>query len=146
MPHPVPPQSQPVHSFAHSHPIKYQLLSSSQMPPNSQAPKRFNYSVNQGPQNVTFMSPSAVAYLPVRKPGTHIHGVLESPSLKPVHDAENVITSVTSVTNVTVKSAALSIGEKATDPMLNNSAAAEKNESSQPQVDAEIFMDGSMER
>ena len=122
--HPNVSQSQPMPSFAGSHPTSYYAnsynpnmffsspnshpLTSSHMPPNTQAP-RFSYPVSQGPpQSMPFMNPSA-----------------HPPNLEHARDVHNKITSVPSAAiPVTVK--------PAVDSLPNSTAAVEKNESSKP--------------
>ncbi|XP_065637426.1 eukaryotic translation initiation factor 4G [Quercus suber] len=92
----IPPQSQPIPSFAPSHPLNFYIpnsfnagsmfyppqssvpLTSSQLAPNSQAP-RFNYPVGQNPQNMAYMNPSALNSLPVNKTGTPMHVTVDLP-------------------------------------------------------------------
>ncbi|XP_054780320.1 eukaryotic translation initiation factor 4G-like isoform X2 [Prosopis cineraria] len=105
----VPSQSQPVQSFATSHPLNYfpsstyssgslffppssVPLSSSHITPNSQQP-RFNYPVNQGPQNGGFNNPLSIGSLPVSKTGTFVPGFGETPNLEHSRDSQKVISS-----------------------------------------------------
>ncbi|XP_024192741.1 LOW QUALITY PROTEIN: eukaryotic translation initiation factor 4G [Rosa chinensis] len=123
--HPNVSQSQPMPSFASSHPTSYYTnsynpnplffsspnshpLTSSHMPPNSQAP-RFSYPVSQGPpQSMPFMNPS-----------TH------PPNLEHARDVHNKIASVPSAAiPVTVK--------PAVDSSPNSTASVEKSEFSKP--------------
>ena len=111
----VPSQSQPVQSYAASHPINYYPtssyntssvffpppsslpLTSSQITPNSQPP-RFNYPVNHAPQNVGFMNPPSLSSLPGSKIGTPM------PNQDRSYDVHNVMSSAPSgVTSVTIK-------------------------------------------
>ncbi|XP_038709088.1 eukaryotic translation initiation factor 4G-like isoform X2 [Tripterygium wilfordii] len=137
--HPNVPQSQPVPSFGPSHPINYYPgtynpsslffpapsslpLTSSQIAPNSQAP-RSNYSVSQVPQNVSFMNQSATP-LPLNKTGAAVHGSAEPSNSEHSRDVHNVITSLPSgTTKVTVKPATGYCGEVA-EPLLNNNPLA----------------------
>lgn len=117
--HPNVSQSQPMPSFAGSHPTSYynsynpslffpspnsHPLTSSHMPPNSQAP-RFSYPVSQGPpQSMPFMNPSA-----------------HPPTLDHARDVHSKIASVPSTAiPVTVK--------PAVDSSANSAASVEKNE------------------
>ncbi|XP_015579240.2 eukaryotic translation initiation factor 4G isoform X1 [Ricinus communis] len=146
----VPPQSQPIPSFPPTHPINYYPnsynpnnlffqpssslpLTSGQIPSNSQQP-RYNYSVSQSPQNVSFVNPSAVNSLPINKSGTSMHGMADPSNLEHARDVHNVISSASSGTvQVKVKPAASSTGDKAADlPSSNNSATVEKGVSSKP--------------
>ncbi|GAV71508.1 MA3 domain-containing protein/MIF4G domain-containing protein [Cephalotus follicularis] len=131
--HPNMPQSQQIPSFGPPHSINYYpnsynhgsvyfsapnslSLPGGQVTQNSQAP-RFNYPVSQGPQNVAFMNSSAVNSLPVNKTTTS--------NVEHARDAHNVISSaMVGPTQVTVKLAAGSIGEKAVESSLSNSSAA----------------------
>ncbi|CAN0921747.1 Eukaryotic translation initiation factor 4G [Linum grandiflorum] len=83
------PQSQPIPSYPPTHTINYfpnsynnnmyyhppgsLPLTSGQVPPGSQAP-RFSYPVNQAPQNVSFINPSATISQPGSKSGPTVHG------------------------------------------------------------------------
>ncbi|KAF3445622.1 hypothetical protein FNV43_RR10798 [Rhamnella rubrinervis] len=167
----VPPQCQPIQSFTSSHPINYFTssynasslyfstpnplpLTSSQMPPNSQAP-RFNYPVSQGSQNVTFVNPSALN-MPVSKTGNHVHGVSEAPNPEHARDVQNVISVPSGTSHVTIKPASGSARENAVDA-LPNSSHVEKDEShklskpsgevslSHSQRDSEIATDSSFQ-
>ena len=98
----MPPQSQPIPSFAPSHPLNFYNpnsfnagsmfsrpqssvpLTSSQLAPNSQAP-RFNYPVGQNPQNMVYMNPSALNSLPVTKTRTPMHVTADLPK----HEGED---------------------------------------------------------
>lgn len=168
----VPPQSQPIQSYTPSHPINYYTssynasslyfstpnplpLTSSQMPPNSQAP-RFNYPVSQGSPNVTFVNPSALN-MPVSKTGTHVHGVSEASNPEHARDVQNVISVPSGTSHVTIKPASGSVRENAVDPLPNSSPVVEKGEShkpskpsgevslSHPQRDSEISADSSFQ-
>lgn len=140
--HPSVSQSQPMPSFATSHPTSYYTksynpnplffpspnshpLTSSHMPPNSQAP-RFSYPVSQGPpQSIPFMNPSAHNSLPVTKSGSHMQSVMDPPNLEHARDVHNIISSVPSAAiPVTVK--------PAVDSLPNSTAAVEKSEFSKP--------------
>ncbi|KAL6125766.1 hypothetical protein ACLB2K_073820 [Fragaria x ananassa] len=117
--HPNVSQSQPMPSFAGSHPTSYynsynpslffpspnsHPLTSSHMPPNSQAP-RFSYPVSQGPpQSMPFMNPSA-----------------HPPTLDHARDVHSKIASVPS-TAIPV------IVKPAVDSSANSAASVEKNE------------------
>ncbi|RZC29199.1 Eukaryotic translation initiation factor 4G isoform E [Glycine soja] len=117
----MPSQSQPAQQFAASHPINYYPsssystnslfypttsslpLTSSQITPNSQ-PSRFNYAVNHGPQNASFINSSSHSSLPVNKAGTSIPGNAESPNPEIFQDVHNTILSAPSgVTSVSIK-------------------------------------------
>ncbi|KAL5560716.1 hypothetical protein UlMin_036927 [Ulmus minor] len=154
----VPPQPQPqpqpqsISSFPASHSMNYypgsynanslfystssHPLTSGQMPPNSQA-ARFNY--GPGTQNVTIMNPSA---LPVSKSVTHVHSVMEPPTMEHAHDGKSLMSfSPYGTTAVTVKSAAGSVGEKV-DSVPNISAIVTKSEypkPSAPSVDVSLY-------
>ncbi|KAG6677311.1 hypothetical protein I3842_14G019900 [Carya illinoinensis] len=88
--HPNVPHSQPIPSYGPTHPVNFYPpnsynnassifyrppssvpLTSSHLPPNSQA-SRFNFPVSQGPQNLAFMNPPAHNPLPVNKTGTQM--------------------------------------------------------------------------
>ncbi|PQM34209.1 eukaryotic translation initiation factor 4G [Prunus yedoensis var. nudiflora] len=144
----VPPQSQPIQSFAPSHPSSYYAnsysgslffpasnshpLTSSHMPPSSQAP-RFSYPVSQGPQNVPFINPPAHNALPVNKAGPPMHNVVDPPNLEHARDIHNVPAAVPSATiPVVVKAAVGTVGEKVVDPVPNSSTAVEKGELPKP--------------
>ncbi|ONI22285.1 hypothetical protein PRUPE_2G118700 [Prunus persica] len=144
----VPPQSQPIQSFAPSHHSSYYAnsysgslffpapnshpLTSSHMPPSSQAP-RFSYPVSQGPQNVPFINPPAHNALPVNKAGPPMHNVVDPPNVEHARDIHNVPAAVPSATiPVVVKAAVGTVGEKAVDPVPNSSAAVEKGELPKP--------------
>ncbi|XP_058008245.1 eukaryotic translation initiation factor 4G isoform X2 [Hevea brasiliensis] len=136
----MPPQSQPIPSFAPTHPINYYSNSynqsnlffqpssslphtSGQIAPNSQ-PTRFNYSVSQGPQNVSSLNPPSLNSLPVNKSGTSMH-VAEPSNAEHTRDAHNVISSASSGTvQVKVKPTASFIGEKVVDSVSSNSSSA----------------------
>ncbi|KDP28894.1 hypothetical protein JCGZ_14665 [Jatropha curcas] len=146
----IPPQSQPIPSFAPTHPISYYPnsynpnnlffqsssslpLTSGQIAPNSQ-PSRFNYSVTQGPQNVSFVNPSALSSLPVNKSGNSIHGVTEPLNTEHARDAHNMTSSTSAGTvQVKVKPAASSVGEKVAESLSSNSSSTvEKGGSGKP--------------
>ncbi|XP_042957906.1 eukaryotic translation initiation factor 4G-like isoform X2 [Carya illinoinensis] len=147
--HPNVPHSQPIPSYGPTHPVNFYPpnsynnassifyrppssvpLTSSHLPPNSQA-SRFNFPVSQGPQNLAFMNPPAHNPLPVNKTGTQMHGVADPPNMEQSRDVHNMISSAPSTTTpVTVKPAAGSyIGERATDSLLSNSPRVVKVES-----------------
>ncbi|KAG6630504.1 eukaryotic translation initiation factor 4G isoform X1 [Carya illinoinensis] len=167
----VHPKSQPIPSYAPSHPISFYSpnsynassifyppqssvpLTSSQIAANSQA-SRFNYPATQGPQNMTFVNPSAHNPIPVNKTGTQIHGVADPPNLERSRDVHNIISSHPSTTvPITVKPiTGPSIGEKVGDSLLSNSShVVQKGESpkhvrpsgeanlSHPQRDSQSF-------
>ncbi|GMI74099.1 eukaryotic translation initiation factor 4G, CUCUMOVIRUS MULTIPLICATION 2 [Hibiscus trionum] len=137
--HPNVPQSQPVPSFAPSHPVNYYSnsyntnpmfyppstslpLSSSQIAvaPDSQGP-RFNFPVGQSHQNISYMNSAAAhASIPVNKSVNLRLGTLESPSVDLAHNGHNVASSAPSgVTQVTVKPVTVSVGEKVADSSLS---------------------------
>ncbi|KAJ6729941.1 EUKARYOTIC TRANSLATION INITIATION FACTOR 4 GAMMA [Salix viminalis] len=139
------PQSQPIPSFAPSHPINYYPnsynagnlffpapsslpLTGSQIAPNSQPPPRFNYPVSQPPQNVPYMNASALNLLPLSKSGIASHGVAEPQSSDRARDARNAMSLTPSgAVQVTVKPAVGSHGEKVVEPSLPKiSSIAEK--------------------
>ncbi|KAJ6709931.1 EUKARYOTIC TRANSLATION INITIATION FACTOR 4G-LIKE [Salix koriyanagi] len=139
------PQSQPIPSFAPSHPINYYPnsynagnlffsapsslpLTGSQIAPNSQPPPRFNYPVSQAPQNVPYMNASALNLLPLSKSGIASHGVAEPQSSERARDARNAMSLTPSgAVQVTVKPAVGSHGEKVVEPSLPKiSSIAEK--------------------
>ncbi|GMJ01428.1 eukaryotic translation initiation factor 4G, CUCUMOVIRUS MULTIPLICATION 2 [Hibiscus trionum] len=151
----VPPQSQPVPSFAPSHSVDYYSnsynansmfyppptslpLSSSQIAvtPNGQGP-RFNFPAGQSHQNISYMN-SATAHgsLSVNKSVNLGPGTSESPSLELAPDGHNVASSAPSgITHVTVKPVAVSVGEKVSDSSLSISLApVEKVGSLKPSV------------
>ncbi|XP_039002975.1 eukaryotic translation initiation factor 4G-like isoform X3 [Hibiscus syriacus] len=137
----VPPQSQPVPSFAPSHSVDFYSnsyntnsmfypppttlsLSSSQVAvaPNGQGP-RFAFPVGQSHQNISYMN-SAAAHgsLSVKKSVNLRIGTSESPSLELAPDGHNVASSAPSgVTQVTVKPVTISFGEKLADSSLSTS-------------------------
>lgn len=136
------PQSQPIPSYSPAHPINYypnsynpssmyfatpgsMPLTSNQMPPNSQAP-RYSYPIGQGPQNLSFMNPAALnSSMPVSKTGGQMPGVVEPPNLEHSRDIHNVVSIAPPVAvQVTVKPAQGSMGEKATESNLSDSAPA----------------------
>ncbi|XP_027334271.1 eukaryotic translation initiation factor 4G-like isoform X2 [Abrus precatorius] len=121
----IPSQSQPVKSFAASHPMNYYPSSSynsnslyyspstslpltnSPISPNSQSPI-FNYPVNHGLQNVSFMNPSSLSSLPTNKASTP-SGIVEPPMLEFSHDVSNMTPSAPSVVaSVTIKPSGMS--------------------------------------
>ncbi|GKV12697.1 hypothetical protein SLEP1_g23815 [Rubroshorea leprosula] len=137
----LPSQSQPISSF----PINYYPnsvfyptssslpMSSNQMTPNAQG-SRFNYPVSQGPQNIPFMN-SAAGHnsFPVNKPINPMHGVLEPRNLEHARDAHNITSIPPGTTQVTVKPATGTVGEKIGDSSSpSNSPAAEKLASPKP--------------
>ncbi|KAF5731587.1 eukaryotic translation initiation factor 4G [Tripterygium wilfordii] len=144
--HPNVPQSQPVPTYGPSHPINYYPgtynpnplffpapsslpLKSSQIAPNSQAP-RPNYSVNQGPQNMSFMNQSATS-LPINKTGVAVHGSAVPSNSEHTCDVPTVITTLPlGTTKVTVKPATGSSGEKMAESSLHNNPPAIKNSGS----------------
>ncbi|KAG8664037.1 hypothetical protein MANES_01G273000v8 [Manihot esculenta] len=150
-PHPnMPPQSQPIPSFAPTHTISYYPnsynpnnlffqsssslpLTSSQIAPNSQPP-RFNYSVSQGPQNLSYLNSPSINSLSVNKSGTSMHCVAESSNVEHARDAHHVISSAPSGTvQVKVKPTASFIREKVVDSLSSNrSSAIEKGGSVKP--------------
>ncbi|KAJ6722637.1 EUKARYOTIC TRANSLATION INITIATION FACTOR 4G-LIKE [Salix koriyanagi] len=136
------PQSQPIPSFAPSHPHNYYPgynannlffqtpsslpLTGGQIAPNSQPPPRFNYPPSQGPQNVPYTSASAHNSLPVSKSGIAIH-VAEPHKSEHARDALNAISSTPSgLVQVTIKPPVSSIGEKVVEPSLPNISPVEK--------------------
>ncbi|XP_030966222.1 eukaryotic translation initiation factor 4G-like isoform X2 [Quercus lobata] len=130
----MPPQSQPIPSFASSHPLNFYNpnsfnagsmfyppqssvpLTSSQLAPNSQAP-RFNYPVGQNPQNMAYMNPS-------------LHVTADLPNLEHSRDVHNIISSAPpTVIPITVKPTPGSLGEKVADSLLPKSShGVEKSE------------------
>lgn len=159
-PHPnMPPQTQPIPSFAPAHPINYYSnsynpnnlffqtssslpLTSGQIAPNSQPP-RFNYTVSQGPQNVSYVNPPVLNSLPVNKSGTSMHGVVETSNLDHTRDAHSFVSSASSGTvQVKVKPTATFIGEKAVDSLsCKSSSAIEKDgygKPSRPSLEANL--------
>ncbi|XVF22872.1 hypothetical protein REPUB_Repub12eG0208700 [Reevesia pubescens] len=151
----VPPQSQPIPSFAPAHPINYYSnsyntnsmfypppsslpLSGSQIAPNAQGP-RFNYPVSQGHQNISFMN-SAAAHgsVPVNKSVNLAHGTSESLNVESARDAHNVTSYAPSgSTQVTIKPATFSVGEKVADSSFSSSLpVVEKVGSLKPLVPA----------
>ncbi|KAJ8748755.1 hypothetical protein K2173_011309 [Erythroxylum novogranatense] len=142
----LPPQSQPIPSFAHSHPVSYYpnsynsnnmffapssslSLHSNQIPSNSQ-PLRFNYPVSQGPQ--TFINPSLNS-LSGNKSGTLAHDASELANTLAC-EVQNSFSSTSSGTvQVTVKPATGSVREKVEDSSVpNNSSAVEMVASHKP--------------
>ncbi|XP_022735134.1 eukaryotic translation initiation factor 4G-like [Durio zibethinus] len=134
----VPSQSQPIPTFSTSHSINYYSnsyntnsmfypppssmpLSSSQIAPNAPGP-RFNYPVGQGHQNISFMnSVAAHGSLPVNKSINLTHGTSESPNVEPSRDVHSVTSFASSgITQVTVKPAAVSVGEKVADSTFSS--------------------------
>ncbi|KAI4354637.1 hypothetical protein L6164_003485 [Bauhinia variegata] len=153
----VPSQSQPVQSFGASHPTNYYPpssyntsslffqspnslpLTSSQITPNSQAP-RFNYQVNHGPQNVSFINPSSLSSVPVGKTGAPILGVPEPASAEHSRDVHNVILSAPpAASSVTIKPSSGSGVEKSESP--SSSGASSDAPSSVPQRVVETHAD-----
>ncbi|KAI4354639.1 hypothetical protein L6164_003486 [Bauhinia variegata] len=153
----VPSQSQPVQSFGASHPTNYYPpssyntsslffqspnslpLTSSQITPNSQAP-RFNYQVNHGPQNVSFINPSSLSSVPVGKTGAPILGVPEPASAEHSRDVHNVILSAPpGASSVTIKPSSGSGVEKSEFP--SSSGASSDATSSVPQRVIETHAD-----
>ena len=139
----MPPQSQPIPSYAASHSNNFYPPNSfnpsslfyapqgyvSQLAPNSQA-SRFNYTVSQGPQNMAFMNPSALNPLPVNKTGTPMHAIADPPNLEHSRDVHNIISPAPpAVMPVTVKPTAGSIGDKVPDSIKPKSSHVEKSES-----------------
>ncbi|XP_012437563.1 eukaryotic translation initiation factor 4G isoform X1 [Gossypium raimondii] len=173
----MPSQSQPIPSFAPSHSINYYSnsyntnsvyypppsslpLAGSQIAPNAQGP-RFNYPVSQGHQNISFMnSAAAPGSLAVNKSVNHACGTSESVNVDPVRDAQNVISFATSgSTQVTVKPATVSAGEKFEDSSfssispstekagsLKHSMPACEVSSSQAQRDLDTFPESSVQQ
>ncbi|KAM1175421.1 hypothetical protein ACFX2I_027830 [Malus domestica] len=145
----IPPQSQPLPSFAPPHTTHFYAnsynpsslyypapsshpLTSSHLPPNSQAP-RFSYPVSQGSQPVPFINPSSHNTLPVSKSGSLVHNMVDPPNQEHARDVHNISACVPSATiPVVVKPPAGTVGEKAIDPLPNSSTAVEKGELSKP--------------
>ncbi|WCJ23056.1 Eukaryotic translation initiation factor 4G [Euphorbia peplus] len=139
----MPPQSQPMPSYAPTHPINYYPnsynpnnlffqpsgslpLNSGQVAPNSQQP-RFNYSASQGLHNASIANPPAANSLP-HKSGVSMHVMAEPTNVEQMRDPHNVISSGT--VQVKVKPATSS-GEKVVDlPSSNSSSTVEKGLSS----------------
>lgn len=166
-------QSQPIPSFASAHPINYYPnsygassiyypapgslpLTSSQITPNSQT-TRFNYSVGQGPQNVSFMNPNLNS-LPVSKAGTPMLGIAESPNFEQSRDA-HISSAPLGTVQVTVKPALGSVGEKTADSSLSGispavgkvatpkpSRPSGEATTSHPQRDSETFPEKSSQK
>ncbi|XP_042512377.1 eukaryotic translation initiation factor 4G-like isoform X2 [Macadamia integrifolia] len=128
----LPPQSQPIPSFAPSHQMNYYSpmqagsynpssiyfhgqtslpLASNQMTPGSQA-ARYNYPGGQGPPTVPFVNLSSLNPM-TTKVGPPVHGVTEMLNSEHANDAHTVISSAppTSV-QVTPKPSSGSIVEK----------------------------------
>lgn len=170
--HYVPPQSQPIPSYAPSHPISFYppnsfnpssmyyqpqssvSLTSSQMAPNPQAP-RFNYG-GQGPPNMAFMGPAHNS-LPVNKTGNQLRGVADLPNVEHSREVHSILSSAPSTVHVTVKPSATSVGEKIAESVRPNSSHGfEKGESPKPvrasgeagsshlQKESEIFPESSL--
>ncbi|XVE74154.1 hypothetical protein DITRI_Ditri11bG0176100 [Diplodiscus trichospermus] len=151
----MPCQSQPIPSFAPSHSINYYSnsynansvfyppksslpLASSQIAPNAQGP-RFNHPVSQGHQNISFVnSVAAHGSVPVNKSVNLTHGTSESPNVEPLRDAHNFTSSAASgSTQVTVKPATVSVGEKIADSSSSSRLpVVQKVESLKPLVPA----------
>ncbi|KAK8983083.1 hypothetical protein V6N11_057841 [Hibiscus sabdariffa] len=137
-PHPnVPSQSQSIPSFSPSHSVNYYSnsmfypppsslpFSSSQIAPNAQGP-RFNYPVNQGHQNISFMN-SAAAHgsVPGNKSVSIEQGTSESSNMEPANDAHTILSSGPSGSvQVTVKPATVPVGEKVADSTFSSSLPA----------------------
>ncbi|CAJ1779180.1 unnamed protein product [Sphenostylis stenocarpa] len=138
-------QSQPAQQFGASHPINYYPsgsystnslfyptasslpLTSSQITPNSQPP-RFNYGVNHGPQNVSFVNSSSHSSLPVNKSGAPIPGNAELPNAEFSRDVHNTILSAPSgVTSVSIKPSG---GSGVADSFANSSTQRSASPSS----------------
>ncbi|KAJ4847644.1 hypothetical protein Tsubulata_002757 [Turnera subulata] len=129
--HPNVPQSQPIHSFAPSHPMNYYPyfqgpsslpLSGNQIAANPQQP-RFNYPVSQSQQNVPLMNTSALNSLPLNKPGSGIHSVAEPVNSERTHA---ISSAQSGAVQVTVRPPAGSLGEKTVEPFLSSSFVPEK--------------------
>ncbi|KAJ7961875.1 Eukaryotic translation initiation factor 4G [Quillaja saponaria] len=148
----APSQSQPIPHFPASHTINYhpsnsynptsvffpsssRPLTSSQIAPNSQAP-RFNYPANHA-QNVAFMNLSSLNSVTVNKTGTPMHSVVDPPNFEHSHDAQSVVSSTPSgTTHVTIKPSG---GSSVVGTSLSNSnslAGIEKNESPKPSMES----------
>ncbi|XP_061357999.1 eukaryotic translation initiation factor 4G isoform X2 [Gastrolobium bilobum] len=149
----IPSPSQPVKSFAPSHPMNYYPpssyntnslyfpassslpLTSSQITPNSQPPI-FNYPANHGPQNVGFMNSQSLGSLPVNK--TIIPGIVEPPIPEHSNDVPNVkSTGTLGVASVTIRPSGVSA---VVDPLLSNPGISggqnKESPSSAPSCDA----------
>ncbi|KAJ8900293.1 hypothetical protein K2173_024933 [Erythroxylum novogranatense] len=161
----LPPHSQPISSFAHSHPVNYyansynasnlfypppssQSISTNQMPPNSQPP-RFNYPVSQGPQTLTNPSLNSKSG---NKSGALTHGASDSANTEHARDVHSSFSSISSGTvQVTVRPAAGFVLDKVAEPKSSNSSSAPEKDVSHklpqpyggsiscPQKDAETF-------
>ncbi|XP_017636079.1 eukaryotic translation initiation factor 4G-like isoform X1 [Gossypium arboreum] len=173
----MPIQSQPIPSFAAPHSINYysnsyntksgfylppssRPLASNQIAPNTQGP-RFNNPGSQGHQNISFMN-SAAAHgsLAVNKSVHLVRGSLESANVEPVHDAQNVMPFTNfGLTQVTVKPASVSAGEKFEDSSsssilpsiekagaLKPSTPASEVSSSEAQRDLDTFQESSAQQ
>ncbi|XP_044494676.1 eukaryotic translation initiation factor 4G-like isoform X2 [Mangifera indica] len=126
------PQSQPNKSFAPAHQMNYSYnpnsmffpapgsvpLTNSQITPNSQAP-RYNYTVSQGPPNISFINSTTIGSLPVSKIGAAMPAVVEPWNSDHFRDVHSIISSASSGTvQVTVKPVTVSVGEKVVDSSL----------------------------
>ncbi|KAF8380622.1 hypothetical protein HHK36_028111 [Tetracentron sinense] len=176
----VPPQSQSIPSYTHAHQINYYPpmqsnsynpnsifqtstslpLTSTQMTPGSSA-LRINYSVGQGPQNVSFMNPSTHNPLSVTRIGPPPHGIAErsEPSnMGPPHDVHTVVSTAPSTSvQVTVKPAAGFLGGKvenssASSHVVNKGESAKllrppgEASSIHPQKDSVIHLESSVQQ
>ncbi|XP_058086465.1 eukaryotic translation initiation factor 4G-like [Magnolia sinica] len=122
----VPPQSQPIPSFPPAHSINYYPipnsynsapiffqpssslpLTGSQMTPSSSA-SRYNYSVGQGGQAISFMNP-----LPVSKAGPPMQGMSEPMNVERTHDGHVMVSAPTASVQVTVKPPVVPLAAKA---------------------------------
>ncbi|KAI9100829.1 hypothetical protein K1719_024191 [Acacia pycnantha] len=142
----VPSQSQPVKSFAASHPLNYfpsstysssslfyppssVPLSKSHITPNSQQP-RFSYPVNQGLPNAGLNNQLSIGSLPVNKNGASVPGLSETPNLEHSRDVQKVMSSGKSgVTHASIKPSG---GSGIVDSTITNSSISVVKTSESP--------------
>ncbi|KAK6920418.1 MIF4G-like, type 3 [Dillenia turbinata] len=134
------PQPQHIASFSPGHPINYYPnsynagslffpassvpLTSSQITSGSQAP-RFNYQVNQGSQNASFINPHSMS---INKTGPTMHGIAEPGNLERSRDVRSAVSSALSSTvQVTVMPTTGSIGERASTSQVTISTPNVEN-------------------
>ncbi|XP_019412715.1 PREDICTED: eukaryotic translation initiation factor 4G-like isoform X2 [Lupinus angustifolius] len=156
--HPKTPSlSQPVQPSAASHPLKYYSNSfntsshyhpppsslsptSSHITPTSQSP-RFNYPVNHGPQNASFMSSASLGSPPVNKASTPIIGMFEAHNSESSHDGPNTPSSAPSgVTSVTIKPSGSSALVDSSLPNSSISGVQDRESSSTASSDTSSFV------
>ncbi|OWM83693.1 hypothetical protein CDL15_Pgr004123 [Punica granatum] len=140
----VPPHSQPIVSYPPGHQFNYYPnynpstlffpgsgslpVSGAQINPVSQAP-RFNYAVNQGPQNVSFMNPQANNLLNSARTAVSKQGTVEQSRQEHAQNSRDGTSSTSSVAREAVKQADGSINWNAAGvSSLRNSTAAVKIE------------------